>query len=63
MTRGTILTPQGGQFLARDASGVEFPHAKLDKPVSPSGGPWTAEECRLKALAISQTKLVAWDLA
>jgi hypothetical protein len=52
VTTGTILTPQGGQFFARDAAGVEFPHWKFDKPVSPSGGPWTVEECRLKALAI-----------
>jgi hypothetical protein len=52
VTTGTSLTPQGGQDLAKDAAGVEFPQYKFDAPTSPSGGPWTAEQCRLKALAV-----------
>ena len=52
VTTGTTLRPHGGQFHARDAAGVEFPTWKFDSPTSPTGGPWTVEECRLKALYV-----------
>ena len=52
VTTGTSLTPQGGQLFAKDAAGKEFPHVKFASAAHPSGGPWTLEECRLKALAV-----------
>jgi hypothetical protein len=52
VTTGTTLRPQGGQDQAIDAAGLEFPVIKFDTPTSPTGGPWTVEECRLKALNV-----------
>jgi hypothetical protein len=51
VTTGTTLTLQGQRFIV-DAQGTEFPHFKFDQPVSPTGGPWTVEECRQKALMV-----------
>ena len=52
VTTGTTLSVQGGQLLPRSAAGLEFPSVKFDTPTSPSGGPWTMDQCRQKALAI-----------
>ena len=49
---GDKLVPQGGQLFPLSAAGLEFPVWKFDTPTSPSGGPWTMDQCRLKALAI-----------
>jgi hypothetical protein len=52
VTTNTILRPQGGQLLAKDAAGVEFVQYKFDTPSSPTGGPWTPLQCKVKALAV-----------